>query len=197
MLSGQGLYLAGDLFRDASYNPSMDKFYTKIVGTPVVEDDNLRPITTIKDVLIDPESGKLIALIVDLSRNLIITPIDILSWHDVIHVHGRDVIVEGNEVLRVEAVQKSGVKVFHNRVETKDGKYLGKVADFSVDTHLMDLKKLFIAKGFLALFRYESRIIPAKNILEILPEKIVVKDDLAVVKQEAKEKVAMEDMALT
>lgn len=175
----------------------MDKFYTKIVGTPVVEDDNLRPITTVKDVVIDPERGKLIALIVDSGKNLIITPMDILSWHDVIHVHDRDVIVEGNEVLRVEAVQKSGVKIFHNRVETKEEKYLGKVADFSIDTHLMDLKRLFVAKGFLALFRYESRIIPAKNILEILSDKIIVRDDVAVVRQEAKEKVVMEDMALT
>lgn len=163
----------------------------------MVEDDNLRPITTVKDVIIDPERGKLIALIVDSGRNLIITPMDILSWHDVIQVHDRDVIVEGSEILRVEAVQKSGVKFFQNKVENKDGKYLGKVVDFSIDTHLMDLKKLFVAKGFLALFRYESRIIPAKNILEVLQDKIIVKDDIAVVKQEAKEKIVMEDMALT
>lgn len=175
----------------------MEKFYTKIVGTPVVEDDKSRPITTVKDVLVDPEKGKLIALIVDVGSNLIITPMDILSWHDVIQVHNRDVIVEGSEVMRVEAVQKGGIKILHNRVETKEGKYLGKVADFAVDTHVMELKRIFVAKGFLALFRYESRIIPVKNILEILPDKIVVKDDIGAVKEEAKEKAPLEELALT
>ncbi len=179
------------------YNKDMERFYSKISGTPVMEDDAMRPLTTIKDVLIDSETGKVIAFIVNLSKNLIITPMDILSWHDAIHVHDRDSIIEGNEVLRVENVQKSGTRVIHNRVETKDGKYLGKVVDFSIDSHSMDLKKLYVAKGFLGLFRYESRIIPAKNIIEILPEKIVVKEDLAVIKQEEKEKIVMEDLAAT
>lgn len=174
----------------------MDRFYTKIVGLPVVEDDNVRALTTVKDVVIDPEKGKILAFIVDTNKNLIITPMDVISWHDVLHINDRNVIIHGDEILRVQTVQKHDVKVFGNRVETKDGKYLGKVMDYAIDDHSMVLKKLFVAKGILGLVRYDTRIIAAKNILEILPDKIVVKDDLATVKAESKEKIPVGEAAV-
>ena len=171
----------------------MDRFYSKIVGIPVVEDDNLRPLTTVKDLIVDPEMGKVLAFVVDTHRNLIITPIDVISWHDVLHVNNSDVIIHADDVMRVQTVRKNGTRVFGNRVETKGGNFLGKVVDYSIDNQLMVLKKIFVAKGFLGLFRYDNRTIPMKNIIEILPNKIVVKDDLATVKEEeAKEKRTME-----
>jgi len=173
----------------------MDRFYTKIVGLPVVEDDGLRALTTVKDLVMDPERGKALAFVVDHGKNLIITPIDVISWHDVLHIHSREVIIHGDDVLRVNEVQKSGIKIFGNRVETKTGKYLGKVIDFVIDNHSMVLKKIFVAKGFLGLLRYDTRAIASKNILEILADKIIVKDDMATVREEAKEKRTMEDMA--
>lgn len=121
---------------------------------------------------------------------------DVISWHDVLHICNRDSIIHGDDVLRVQTVQKSGGKIFGNKVETKDGKYLGKVMDYVIDDHLMVLKQLFVAKGLLGLVRYDSRIISAKNILEILPDKIVVKDDLGTVKvAEVKEKRPIKEMA--
>lgn len=173
----------------------MDRFYTKIVGLPVVEDDSLRALTTVKDLIVDPERGKVLAFVVDANRNLIIMPMDVISWHDVLHVHSRDVIIPGDDVLRVQTVQKNGGRVFGNRVETKDGKYLGKVVDYAIDSQLMILKKIFVAKGFMGLVKYDTRVIASKNILEILPEKIIVKDDMGTVKEAVKEKRAMEDMA--
>lgn len=173
----------------------MERFYTKIVGIPVVEDDSIRALTTVKDVLTDPESGKVIAFVVDVGRNLVITPLDVISWHDVVHIRSRDEIIPGDDIARVQTVQKNGSKIFHNRVETRAGKYLGRVVDFSIDSNLMTLKRLFVAKDVLGLVRYDSRVVVAKNILEVLPDKIVVKDDLGTVKVVEKEKVTMEDMA--
>lgn len=175
----------------------MEKFYTKIIGTPVYI-DGPRPLTTIKDVIVDPEQGKLLAFVVNQSKNLIITPMDILSWGEVIHIHSSDVIIDGKEVLKIEEVQKTNIHIFHSRVETKSGKYLGKVYDLSIDSTTFMLQKLFVAKGLLGLFRYDSRIIVAKNILEILPNKIVVKEDLKKIKEVEKQpEIALEDMAAT
>ena len=157
----------------------MEKYFTKISGTPVVEDEGVRPITTVKNLLVDPETGNVIALVVNESKNLVILPMDVLSWGEAVHVHDRECIVESDEVLRVNNVLKLKINIFGNKVFTKSGKPLGNVYDFSIDTNTMTLKKLFTAKGFLGLFRYDSRIIPAKNIIEILKNKIVVKDDAA------------------
>ncbi|MCX6734623.1 MAG: PRC-barrel domain-containing protein [Candidatus Peregrinibacteria bacterium] len=173
----------------------MDRFYTKIIGIPVVEDDGLRALTTVKDLVVDPEKGKVLAFVVDAGKNLIIMPMDIISWHDVLHINHRDSIIHGDDIFRVQTVQKEGTKIFGNRVETKDGKYLGNVVDYAIDNHLMVLKKLFVSKGFLGLVRFDSRVIASKNIIEILPEKIIVKDDIGTVKESTKEKIPVGEAA--
>ena len=173
----------------------MKWLYTKIVGTPVY-DEGSRPIAMVQDLIIDPESGKLLAFMVNSSKRLIITPIDVLSWQDVIHVPNHDAIVEAADVLRVEEVLNGQTKIFHNKVETKSGKFLGRVNDFSVDTSSLMLQKLYVAKGFLGLIRYDGRIIQANDIQEILPGKIVVNEDLSIVREDIEPEV-IKDMAMS
>lgn len=153
----------------------MQRLFSKIVGTPVFEEDFGRPVTTVKDLVIDPENGKVVALLVDFGRNKVISPIDIYSWTEVIRIHNGEAIVDGNEILRVESVQKSGAYVFGNKVFSKDEEYLGRVVDYTIDSQGLGLDKIFTAKVILGMLRYDNRIIPAKDIVEILPNKIVVK----------------------
>ena len=77
---------------------------------------------------------------------------------------------------------------------TEDGFKLGKVVDFSMDMRDYVLKKLFVSKEILGMVRYDNRIIPAKNIVEILPNKIIVKNNLETVKE--KEGARAEDLAI-
>ena len=153
----------------------MERLFTNILGTPVVDDDFGRPITFVRDVLIDPERGTLIALVVDIRENLVIAPIDILAWGDNIRIPAHDAIVEGNDILRVAEVQKKKTGIIHSKVLTKGKEYIGNVINFSIDSQDLKLKKLHTAKSVLGLIRYDSRIISAKNIEEILPNKIIVK----------------------
>ncbi|MEK7673528.1 MAG: PRC-barrel domain-containing protein [Patescibacteria group bacterium] len=174
----------------------MEKFYSKILGMPVIEEDAMRPFTSITDVVMDPANGKLLAFVVNANRNQIILPMDIIGWNDAVHINSRDSIIDGNESLRVQKVQEGGVRIIHNKVETQGGTELGKVYDFVIDPHTFELRKLFVAKGFLNLFRFDSRIISAKNIIEILKDKIVVKEDLVGLKAR-KNEVILEDMAVS
>lgn len=164
----------------------MERLFSNIIGTPVVDDDVKHPITTVRDVLIDPERGKLIALVVDVNRNLVIAPVDILAWGDTIRIPAHDAIVEGSEILRVTEVQKRNIKIFHNKVVTKKNEYIGKVVDFSIDANDLSLKKLYTAKDILGLVRYDSRIIPSKIIEKILPGKIIVKMNIVNLPEESR-----------
>lgn len=161
----------------------MERYFSKIIGTPVY-DEGIRPITSVKDLVIDPENGKVVALVVNLSRNLVVAPMDIVSWYEGIKINSSDDIVEGDDILRVQSIQQRGIRIFRNKVETKDGKYLGKVFDYGLEPKSLILSKLFVAKDILGLLRYDSRVIGYNSILEILPDKIVVKSDLATVKVE-------------
>ncbi|MBL4694004.1 PRC-barrel domain-containing protein [Candidatus Gracilibacteria bacterium] len=169
----------------------MEKFYSKIIGTPILAEEGFRPIASVKDVVMDPERGKVIAFVVD--KGKVIVPFDVLSWGDAIRVHDHDAIVESEDVLRVKEVQDSGVKISGNKVETEEGKVLGKVLDFSVNSKTMEIKKLYVGRTILGLIKFETRLIPAKNIIEVLEDKIIVKDDMAVVREE--EEVAVGDVA--
>lgn len=177
----------------------MEKFFSRIVGMPVVEEGMMRPITTVKDVVIDPENGKLVAFIVDVSKNLVVVPFDILSWGDIIRISDEDAIVPGDDVLRVHAVQKKGIKFFRTNVVTKSGNNLGQVIDFAIDNKTFELRKLYVAKMILAMFRYNSRLIAASEILEILPDKIIVKDELRLIPEKAgaNKEVAASDLAMS
>ncbi len=171
----------------------MERSYSKIIGTSVFN-DSTRPITTVKDLIIDPETGKILAFVVNINKKLIITPLDVLSWGESIKVHNGESIINANEVLRVENVLKNQIKVMSNKVYTKNDEYLGKVIDFSVDNKSYLLKSLYVAKGILGLLRYQSRIIPYKDIIEIKKDKIIVKDVMKKIKEsEEEQSVRLED----
>lgn len=165
----------------------MEKLYSEIVGTPVFEDDAGRPFTTVKDLVLDPErKGRLLAFVVDSRRGRILSPVDVISWRNVMKVHSAGDVTEASNVLRVAEVLKNGTRFDGALVETEKGEALGRVYDYGVDNKTFDLRRIYVAKSFLGLIRYESRIIPAKDIIEVLPEKIVVKEGTRTVKEEAK-----------
>lgn len=172
----------------------MEKLYSDIIGTPVFEDDASRPFVSVKGVVLDPEMrGKLIAFLVNVARRRIISPVDVLSWGNVMKVHSRNDVTDAANVLRVDEVLKKGVKFFGAHVETEKDEKLGKVFDLGIDNKTFDLRRIFVAKSVLGIFRYENRIISAKDIVEVLPDKIVVKDGLGTVKEKAK--ATVKDMA--
>ena len=165
----------------------MEKLYSDIVGTPVFEDDANRPFASVKGVILDPEMrGKLIAFLVNVARRRIISPVDVLSWGNVMKVHSAGDVTDAVNVLRVDEVLKGGVKFFGAHVETEKGEKLGKVFDLGIDNKTFDLRRIFVAKSFFGIFRHDNRIISAKDIVEVLPDKIVVKDGLGTVKEEVK-----------
>lgn len=171
----------------------MEKLYTKIVGMPV-RDDGIRPITTVRDVLIDPSTGNLCALEVHSGKNMVVAAMDILAWRDAVIINDADSIVSAGDILRVEELISQDIRIYKNNVESKDGTHIGKVYDFSIDSENFNLKKLYVARDILGLARYDKRIINAKDIVEILKEKIVVKADTSIVKEE-EEELPVKEMA--
>ncbi|MBD3360281.1 hypothetical protein GF366_00595 [Candidatus Peregrinibacteria bacterium] len=174
----------------------MEKFYSNIIGTPVFADDSTRPFTTVKDIIIDPERGNLLALVVNITKKKVIAPVDIISWRNVIKVHNGNSVADGKDILRVDEVQKNNIRYMGNKVETETGRSLGKVFDLAIDSDTLELKKIFAAKGVLSFFRYDTRIIGVKSILDVKEDKIIVKSGLKTVKEEAKQKVSVKDMAV-
>lgn len=169
-------------------------FYSNIVGTLVFEDDSPRPVAVIKDLVMDPDRGALIAFVVNQNKGLVVSPMDVISFKQVMKINNADNVVEAAEILRVSEVLKSDRPIFGAKVFTKSGEYLGKVFDFSIDAKTYDLNKIFAAKDILGLFRYNSLIIPAKSIVEVKPYKIIVKDGKETEKEESLQRVLVKEV---
>ncbi len=170
-------------------------FYSNIVGTLVFEDDSPRPVAIVKDLVMDPDKGALIAFVLNQNKQLVVSPMDVISFKQVMKINNADNVVEASEILRVSEVLKSERPIYGAKVFTKSGEYLGKVFDFSIDAKTYDLNKIFVAKDILGLFRYNSLIIAAKNIIEVKPYKITVKDNKEPEKEVGLQKVAVKEMA--
>jgi uncharacterized protein YrrD len=167
----------------------MEKLYSNIVGMPIFEDGHIHPITSVKDVVMDTERGKIIAVIVDTNKRKVIAPMDIISMGDVLKIHHEAAIIDEDDIIRIKEIREQKTFLFKNTVETREGHYLGKVYDFAVDMSTLHLQKIFVAKGILGIFRYSSKIIPAKKILEILPNKIIVENGVGKAIEVEKNKV--------
>lgn len=171
----------------------MEILYSKIIGTPVYETDGLRPVLLVQDIIIDPENGKLLAFVVDEKSGLIVCPVDVIAVKHGIVIRSEDDLGHIDDVLRVKTVAEGVGSFFKKPVVTESGKTIGEVIDMALDEKFLVLTKLYTAKVFLGIVQSDSRIISAKNIIEVTGEKIVVKDDEGV--EMAEERGAVAEVA--
>jgi len=165
----------------------MELFYRKIIGIPILA-DSTRALSTVSDLLIDNENGKLLAIALNSDKNKIISSMDIVKIdHDFVKINSIYSVIDYDEIIKVKSLIDNGFYIQNCRVESKNGDFLGKVFDFSLDENLLVLKKLYVAKGFLSLFRFDKRIFSWKDIYKILPGKIIIKNHVATKKQELPE----------
>lgn len=162
----------------------MQKLYTDLVGLPVSTEYSNVPIALLRDIIIDPENGKIVAFLVADGR--VIVPMDVVNLHSRLIIADRDHVLPIDDVLRVKELFNRHIGLIGTAVFTERLKiYLGRVVDYEIDTRYMVLAKIHVAKIFL-FFRFQESIIAHKSIVKIGKKKIVVKDSReAVEKQKA------------
>lgn len=154
----------------------MDQYFSQILGMPVV-DNNDDIIGRIFNLIIDPSTGKLVALALSPGLKRVVSPVDIIEWNKHIQIHDIEDIIEADEIQQVKEIKHKNIQIYRNRVVTKDGQYLGRVMDFAIDNKFFRLSKLFVAKLFLGFFPYQKRVIEAHEIVEMHRKAIIVKND--------------------
>lgn len=156
----------------------MQKLYSELIGMSVLTEYSNSLIALVKDIIIDPENGRVLAFCV--KNNCIISSLDIEAVNINLVIADRDRIVPINEILRVETVAKMNIPIIGAKVITQRGKkYIGRVVDYSIDTRHMALFSIYCARSFL-FFRLDERIIPYKNIVKITKNAVTIKDSAEV-----------------
>lgn len=148
------------------------RLYSESIGMPVMTPYHNRPLAYVRDILIDPENGKIVAFLI--SRRHVVTPIDVVRFDEALVINEESHISEIDDVLRAKILFQNRIPIFGQKVFTEDKLYLGRVYDMSFESTLFTLHQIFVAKGFL-FFRFQSLIIPKTNIVVIKKQAIIIK----------------------
>ncbi|MBU1018898.1 MAG: hypothetical protein ABII07_05860 [Patescibacteria group bacterium] len=160
---------------------------SQTVGLPIISEQAEGPVALIKDILIDPNNGGVTGVAILMSKKIVATS-DIRSWTpEGIKVVDETAIIERSEII------KQQISILGHAVFDKNEKFLGIVHDFVVDTEVSQLKQIFVKKSIIFI-PIEKRIIDYRDIVEILPDRIVVKNGLAPSKEKVRAFVAMKKM---
>lgn len=168
----------------------MERYYTQTIGSPIFTTNGL-PAGRIIEIVIEPETGKVVGFLLAPKGQYVIAPGDILFWEKNIFIHDEEDILQTDEIIKVHEVLRKNIPILHNKVFTKSGTFLGKVYDIGINPKFFVLTKLAVAKNIFGLFPFDEKIIVHKNILEIKKDRIIVKDIEATVR--AKEKSEKEE----
>lgn len=156
----------------------MTKLLSELIGMPIYEDSMpTGPVALIRDAIIDPETGALVALMTH--RRKVIMLRDTRFFQSVFFIHSTDDLLEQDDVVRVHKILKKvpSLLALPVYVEIKENEmsYVGRVVDLEIDISLGQLINVYTSKLFLFV-RYDERILAAKNIIEISADRIVIKD---------------------
>ncbi len=150
------------------------RLYSETVGMPVLVEYYDSPLAYVRDVLIDPETGKAIAFL--LPRKQIVSAIDVIDWGQGLVIHDESHITPLDEVLRAKVIYDQKIPILGQKVITEQKEYIGRVHDVSFDAAAFTLHQLFVSRGFF-IIRWFTTLIPASNIVKITRHHIIVKSD--------------------
>lgn len=168
----------------------------RLLGCPILSLHVGGKIATVTELIIDPDSLKLIACRVD--GPLVGGDVgDILLMDDVrefsrmgMIVDSTDVFAEADDVIRVQEVQKLRFRLLGIKVETRQKAKLGKVSDFILDSATWRIHQLVIQRPMLKSLIDPELLISRQEVVKVTDYKIVVKDEEKTLKQQA-EKAAI------
>ena len=159
----------------------MIKFYSTIIGTPVLNFDDGSLLAVLQDVVVDPETGKIEAfwvkpLALSIS-DAIIQSSDIAEWKKNIYVKNESVISDPAEIIKITEILTKKTYVIGNRVRNQKGKNYGRVYDLDFNTDTFYVRQIYVQKSIFGIFKYLNRIFSFDSIIEVTEKAIIIDDE--------------------
>ena len=170
---------------------------SKMIGNSVLSLHIGGAIGTTKSAIIDPENLNIIAYTVDgpaiksdpeIGNILDINDVRELGPEGLI-INSSDVLVNREDVIRIDEVMKLNFNLVGLKVVTKNGKKLGKVVDYTFDSNSFMIYQLIVHRpvGFAAI-NDPNLTINRSQIVEIDDYTVTIKNDKEQVKVVEKKK---------
>lgn len=171
---------------------------SKVASMPVLSLHVGGPIAEIREAVIDPEDLKVIAYTLDgaIIKN---DPEvgNILDTQDIREISNSGLIVDSadrfttrEDVIRFDKVMDLGFHLVGLKVVTTDGKKLGKIVDYTLDSSTFMIYQLIIQRPFMSSLMDPELTINRSQIVEVDDFKVTIKHEKAQVKMPKEKKKA-------
>jgi sporulation protein YlmC with PRC-barrel domain len=149
-----------------------------------VYDSQGRLLCHLRQAIIDPNNGQILGFTTNRRSPFgapaakLISPQDVIKWEkDTLILGHQYEFYQTTDLVRMNRMLKNRKsKILGKNVRTENGQKLGRVTDYALNQNLKILASITCHKKFLRLFYYDRRLIRQKNIVEITPREIIVKD---------------------
>lgn len=150
----------------------------KLIGLPVAAIDTESKIGAIKEIVVDPETGKLLGFLVKTGRvfshTLALSIVDIKEWDpNGMVTESVENLVPAEEIIRIRDVLSKNQPILNMHAQTESGKSLGLCENFLIDTETESVVKFYL-KDILG----KTRIFPSESLIKI-DKALIFRDDVA------------------
>lgn len=150
----------------------------KLINLPVAAMDTQSKIGEIRQILVDPENGRLLGFEVAtggiLSPKKILATTDIRDWDpNGIVTASIDNLVNADEIVRIKQILDKKIFLLGMKAKTEAGKNLGAIEDLLIDTETE-----CVAKYYLKDLLGKARVFPAEKVVKI-DKAIIFSGDVA------------------
>jgi len=155
----------------------MQLLASELIDMPIGAIDEQSKVGTIEEIVISPEDGKLLGLIV--GSGILGFNKSSIGWQDILDADKNGLVIQTSDNLlsvedniRISEVIQTGFSLDNLPVETKSGQKLGNINDYSLNMESGNLSKIHVHQ----LLPPQDRIISRSNIISINKDKVVVRD---------------------
>ena len=154
--------------------------YRSTIGTKILNFDSGELLGIITDIIVDTDTGKIEACwikpISSPFSDAVIQSCDIVEWKKNIYIRDESAICDPAEVVKLSEILTKNTLIIGNNTENKSGERYGKVVDYDFDTKTFFIKKILSIKSFFWIFIKKESIFSYNSIIEVLQDKIIIKD---------------------
>ena len=148
-----------------------------ILNSPVASIESQSKIGAVKKIIIDPNTGEIIAF--GVAPTGFFVSDKALSAKDVLDVDKNGVVtntqenlVEVDEIVRIKELQKERITIIGQKAVTESKKNLGNIYDYLIETDTLIILKYYIKSLF------DERILPNDKVIKIDKNAVVFSNDV-------------------
>ena len=164
---------------------------SKLINTPILSLHLGAPIGVVKDVVVDPNDLRIIALIVNgpqAGNGEYGNILDIRSIREYSNlgmiIDSIDDLVSPGDVIKIDNVMKLNFSLNGLNVKTKKGTKLGKIYDFTFEPSSMMVQQMIVKRPVFKAIIDPELVIGRSEIKEVNDYDIIVKDEEQKIKKE-------------